>query len=166
LSAWLALGLFLGILLTGLLISGLHAVLTSRSAGVGSALSVLAVPVLLAGYAIYAVVRRALEFQALAREGLEVNGWVVSTRSFARGRASALKYQVTYEYRDGAGRVHRGTGFVSEELWRRLAPGDALELVYLPRKPGVSAIRAEVLAVRQALRNRAEGAVGQGGREA
>ena len=108
----------------------------------------MAVPAAFAGYALYAVVHRALEFQALAREGVEVDGWVVGTRSFARGRASALKYQVTYEYRDGAGRVHRGAGFVSEELWRRLAPGDAVELVYLPRKPGVSAMRAEVLAAR------------------
>jgi len=152
LSAGVALGLFLGVLLIGLLVSGLHAALTGVSAGIGSALSILAVPIVFAGYALYAVVHRALEVQALAREGVEVDGRVVGTRSFARGRAGALKYQVTYEYRDGAGRVHRRTGFVSEELWRRLAPGAAVELVYLPRKPGVSAMRAEVLAARPGLR--------------
>jgi|GEM_PF-4316208 len=62
-----------------------------------------------AGYALYAAAHRALEFGALAREGVDVDGQVVSTRSFARGRAGALKHQVTYEYRDGTGRVHRRT---------------------------------------------------------
>jgi hypothetical protein len=62
-----------------------------------------------AGYALYAAAHRALEFGALAREGVDVDGQVVSTRSFARGRAGALKHQVTYEYRDGTGRVHHRT---------------------------------------------------------
>jgi hypothetical protein len=158
LSIWLGLGLFFGILLIGVLVSGVAAALTSRSAGIGSALSVLAVPVVFAGYALYAVARRGLEFQSLVREGVDADGWVVGKRSFDRGRASALKYQMTCEYRDVAGRTHRRTGFVSEELWRRLAPGDAVELVYLPRKPGVSALRDEVVAARHALQHKAAAA--------
>jgi len=164
-SGWLGLGLFFGLLFIIVLLGVLDAVVAHASGGIGSALSTLAVSLVFAGCAIYAVVRRGLEFQALAREGVDADGWVVSKRSFARGRAGALKYQVTYGYRDGAGRVHRRAGFVSEELWRQLAPGGVVELVYLPRKPTVSALRAEVLVARQALRRSANGADGQDGCE-
>lgn len=147
----LAVVLTAGLLLAIVAVAAIEALLAVLAGNRGAVPVMLAAPLLFVGRFVYVVVRRGLEMRDLAREGTGVQGRVVGKRSFARGRAHALQYQVTYEYRDAAGRGYRRAAFVSEDLWRHLAPGDPVGVVYLPGRPQVSALQADVDAARAAL---------------
>jgi hypothetical protein len=120
--------------------------------GIGGHVSAL-IPVLLIGYALYAVVRRGFEMRRLATEGVETSGTVTRKVTF-RGRGSHRRYQITYAYHDAFGREHSRRSVVSRELYDSLEVGSPVTVVYLPDRPSVSGLLSDVEDARRALERR------------
>jgi len=95
--------------------------------------------------AVYLVIRRGLEMRRLATEGVETTGTVVEKYSSHR-RGSRIRY----EYRDASGQKHQGRAGVSWEYYKAVKVGDPVKVVYLPQRPSVSALWAQVDSVRRA----------------
>jgi hypothetical protein len=105
------------------------------------------IPLLLVGYAVYAIVRRPFEMRWLATEGVESIGTV--TRKVAAFRLH--RYQIKYAYQDSFGREHHNAALVSRDLYDSLEVGSPVRVVYLPRKPSVSGLLSDVEDARRAL---------------
>jgi hypothetical protein len=104
------------------------------------------IPLLLVSYALYAMIRRAFEMRWLATEGVESIGTVRQKSTFRHNR-----YQIKYAYQDSFGREHQHAALVSRELYNNLEVGSPVKVVYLPRKPSVSALLSDVEVARRAL---------------
>jgi hypothetical protein len=118
----------------------------------GTALTVIPM-LLLAGYAIYRVVRRGLEFRQLVEDGVDASATVVSRRLFRNGsgnRAATLRYR----YQDALGRSHEYNSMVSRSIWEAHPEGSAFEIVYSRSRPALSAPRALVEPARKAMNPR------------
>lgn len=94
--------------------------------------------------ALYLVIRRGLEMRRLATEGVEITGTVVE--KYRRRRRERIRY----EYCDASGQKHQGRAGVSWEYYKAVKVGDPVKVVYLPQRPSVSALWAEVDLVRRA----------------
>jgi hypothetical protein len=99
--------------------------------------------------AVYLVIRRGLEMKHLATEGVETTGTVVEKYRRRRGGR-----RIRYEYRDASGQKHQGRAGVSWEYYEAVKVGDPVKVVYLPQRPSVSALLAEVDLVRRAHQHR------------
>jgi hypothetical protein len=104
------------------------------------------IPLLLVGYAVYATIRRGFEMRLLATEGVESIGTVIRKTTFRYNR-----YQIKYAYQDSFGRDHHNAALVSREFYNNLEVGSPVKVVYLPRKPSVSALLSDVEVARRAL---------------
>ncbi len=109
------------------------------------------IPVLLVGYAVYAIIRRGFEMRQLAIEGVETTGTVTRKMTFGGEGDSIRRYQIKYAYHDASGREHSRASLVSEELYDSLEVGDPVKVVYLPSRPSVSGLLSDVELVRRAL---------------
>lgn len=81
------------------------------------------------------------EEQSFRREGVRVAATVTDKdtyqkRSGNRGNSSSTHYRVHYRFSDAGGAAHEGHGDVSRQLWDALQPGGALEVEYVPSRPG------------------------------
>jgi fatty acid desaturase len=104
------------------------------------------IPLLLVGFAVYTFIRRGLEMRWLATEGVESIGTVRQKSTFRHNR-----YQIKYAYQDSFGREHQHFALVPRELYNNLEVGSPVKVVYLPRKPSVSALLSDVEVARRAL---------------
>jgi hypothetical protein len=89
--------------------------------------------------AVYLVIRRGLEMRRLATEGVETTGTVVE-----KYRRRRVGRRIRYEYCDASGQKHQGRAGVSWEYYEAVKAGDPVKVVYLPQRPSVSALWAEV----------------------
>jgi hypothetical protein len=94
---------------------------------------------------VYLVIRRGLEMRRLATEGVETTGTVVEKYRRHRGGS-----RIRYEYCDASGQKHQGRAGVSWKYYEAVKVGDPVKVVYLPQRPSVSALWAEVDLVRRA----------------
>jgi hypothetical protein len=108
--------------------------------------------------AVYLVIRRGLEMRRLATEGVETTGTVVE-KYYRRRRGGR---RIRYEYCDASGQKHQGRAGVSWEYYEAVKVGDPVKVVYLPQRPSVSALWAEVDLVRRAYQR--QSASKEGGR--
>jgi hypothetical protein len=99
--------------------------------------------------AVYLVIRRGLEMRRLATEGVETTGTVVE-KYYRRRRGGRRIRRIRYEYCDASGQKHQGRAGVSWEYYEAVKVGDPVKVVYLPQRPSVSALLAEVDLVRRA----------------
>ncbi len=104
------------------------------------------IPLLLVGYAVYAIIRRGFEMRRLATEGVETTGTVTRKLLFRRNRC-----QIKYAYCDSFGKDYHHTSFVSRELYDSLEVGSPVKVVYLPSRPSVSGLLSDVENARRAL---------------
>jgi len=95
--------------------------------------------------AVYLVIRRGLEMRRLATEGVETTGTVVEKYRRPRGGR-----RIRYEYCEASGQKHQGRAGVSWKYYEAVKVGDPVKVVYLPQRPSVSALWAEVDLVRRA----------------
>jgi hypothetical protein len=95
---------------------------------------------------VYLVIRRGLEMRRLATEGVETTGTVVE-KYYRRRRGGS---RIRYEYCDASGQKHQGRAGVSWEYYKAVKVGDPVKVIYLPQRPSVSALWAEVDLVRRA----------------
>jgi hypothetical protein len=63
--------------------------------------------------------------------------------------------RIRYEYCDASGQKHQGRAGVSWEYYEAVKVGDPVKVVYLPQRPSVSALLAEVELVRRAHQRKA-----------
>jgi|YNPMSStandDraft_2_1061718.scaffolds.fasta_scaffold11936_2 hypothetical protein len=96
--------------------------------------------------AVYLVIRRGSEMRRLATEGVETTGTVVE-KYYRRRRGGR---RIRYEYCDTSGQKHQGRAGVSWEYYEAVKVGDPVKVVYLPQRPSVSALWAQVDSVRRA----------------
>ncbi len=98
---------------------------------------------------VWVVWRRALQARDLAQRGVPVTGEVVSkyTDRMSKIRTRHLRYKFTAA--DGHEYSHRIMADVDD--YHSLDEGDPVELVYLPDKPTVSAMKGMVDIVRKGL---------------
>jgi membrane protein implicated in regulation of membrane protease activity len=99
--------------------------------------------------AVYLVIRRGLEMRRLATEGVETTGTVVEKYRRRRGDR-----RIRYEYCNASGQKHQGRAGVSWKYYEAVKVGDPVKVVYLPQRPSVSALLAEVELVRRAHQHR------------
>ncbi len=104
------------------------------------------IPLLLVGYAVYAIIRRGFEMRRLATEGVETTGTVIRKAGFGPRR-----YQIKYAYHDASGKEYHHASLVSRELYHSLEVGSPVQVVYLPSRPSVSALLSDVELARRAL---------------
>jgi hypothetical protein len=102
--------------------------------------------------AVYLVIQRGLEMRRLATEGVETTGTVVE--KYRRRRGGRRIRRIRYEYCDASGQKHQGRAGVSWEYYEAVKVGDPVKVVYLPQRPSVSALLAEVELVRRAHQHR------------
>jgi hypothetical protein len=81
------------------------------------------------------------EEQSFRREGKRVAATVTDKdtyqrRSGNRSNSSSTHYRVHYRFQDADGAAHEGHGDVSRQHWNELQPGRALEVEYVPSRPG------------------------------
>jgi hypothetical protein len=98
---------------------------------------------------VYLVIRRGLEMRRLAAEGVETTGTVVE-KYYRRRREGETITRIRYEYCDASGQKHQGWAGVSWEYYEAVKVGAPVKVVYLPQRPSVSALWAEVDLVRGA----------------
>jgi hypothetical protein len=134
----IAIGVFVIVLLGALLFSFVDF-------AIGNIIGAI-IPLLLVGYAVYVIIRRTFEMRWLATEGVESIGTVIRKSTFRHKR-----YQIKYAYHDSFGREHQHAALVSRELYNNLEVGSPVKVVYLPRKPSVSALLSDVEVARRAL---------------
>jgi hypothetical protein len=99
--------------------------------------------------AVYLVIQRGLEMRRLATEGVETTGTVVEKYRRRRGVR-----RIRYEYCDASGQKHQGRAGVSWKYYEAVKVGEPVKVVYLPQRPSVSALLAEVDLVRRAHQHR------------
>jgi len=101
--------------------------------------------------AVYVVIWRGSEMRRLATEGVETTGTVVEKYRRHRGvsRRRGVR-RIRYEYCDASGQKHQGWAGVSWEYHEAVKVGDPVKVVYLPQRPSVSALWAEVDLIRRA----------------
>jgi hypothetical protein len=111
--------------------------MTPLLVAVGTAIALL-------GWAIVVTVKRAREIQVLAERGRPAHGRVVDRRATRPrgGHRRNYRVQLMYEMPD-TGERRRWIGVSSSE-WEQLLPGTPVDLVYLPDKPAVFALRSLV----------------------
>jgi hypothetical protein len=85
----------------------------------------------------------------LATEGVETTGTVVEKYRRCRGGR-----RIRYEYCDASGQKRQGRAGVSWKYYEAVKVGDPVKVVYLPQRPSVSALLAEVELVRRAHQHR------------
>jgi len=109
--------------------------------------------------AVYVVIWRGSEMRRLATEGVETTGTVVEKYyrrrrgGFADGKVGSMSIRdeyIRYEYYDASGQKHQGWAEVSWKYYKAVKVGDPVKVVYLPQRPSVSALWAEVDLVRRA----------------
>jgi len=105
--------------------------------------------------AVYLVIQRGLEMRRLATKGVETTGTVVEKYRRRRGvsRHRGVR-RIRYEYCDASGQKHQGRAGVSWEYYEAVKVGDPVKVVYLPQRPSVSALWAELDLVRRAHQHR------------
>ncbi len=94
-------------------------------------------------------VRRGLEMRQLALEGVTHTAHIVDKRTIHRRKTT---YILTYSYQTADGQTFQHSPLVSSDLWHSVQVGDAIEIVYLPTRPHISALKRDVDLARQALR--------------
>ncbi len=104
------------------------------------------IPLLIVGYAVYAIIRLGFEMRRLGAEGVESIGTVTQKVTFRRGRC-----QIKYTYQDKFGREHHRSSLVSRETYDSLEVGSPVKVVYLPKRPSVSGLLSDVEDARRAL---------------
>jgi len=127
-------------LILGVIIA--HAVTSFTSGDIGPILAILFLTV----GAVYFAIRRGLRMRRLATEGVETTGTVVE--KYRDGRSG--RRMIRYEYCDASGQKHQGRAEVSWKYYEAVRVGDPVKVVYLPQRPSVSALWAEVDLVRRA----------------
>jgi hypothetical protein len=109
------------------------------------------IPLLLVGYAVYAIIRRGFEMRRLATEGVETTGTVTQKVIFRRRGRYRGRYQIKYAYHDAFGKDYHRASLVSRELYDSLEVGSPVKVVYLPSRPSVSGLLSDVELARRAL---------------
>lgn len=104
------------------------------------------IPLLLVGYAAYAIIGRVFEMRRLATEGVDTIGTVTQKVMFRRARC-----QIKYAYYDRLGQDYHHTSLVSRELYDSLEVGSPVKVVYLPTRPSISGLLSDVENARRAL---------------
>jgi hypothetical protein len=132
----LAVGSF--VLILGVIIA--HAVTSFTSGDIGAILAILFFTI----GAVYFAIRRGLEMRRLATEGVETTGTVVE-----KYRRRRRRERIRYEYCDASGQKHQGWAGVSWKYYEAVKVGDPVKVVYLPQRPSVSALWAQVDLVRR-----------------
>ncbi len=105
---------------------------------------VLAAVLAVTGLAVWLLFRRGLEMYALTQRGRPVSGRVVERRArHSRGTAGRhRRVKLAYERPDTGPRSRWMV--VSRSEWETLVDGAAVDLVYLPDRPSVFALRSLV----------------------
>ncbi len=108
------------------------------------------IPVAIIGLIVAFIVRRGFQMKALAHEGVAIEGKVI--KKFRQTGSGTTAPYLRYEYMTPTGERYENKIAVDEEVWRNHEVGDAIELVYTPKQPSVSAAKYMVNLSRQALK--------------
>lgn len=114
-------------------------------------LPILLIPSAFIGIAIW----RGRQFGELARRGIPVAGRIV--RKFRSGSVDTVGSRgrrLAFAYTGPDGREYRRAASVTIGKWSEYEEGDAIDLICLPDRPGVSAPAWLVSAAREALAKR------------
>ena len=106
--------------------------------------------ILIGGMVALAVTLRLAQLQELAKRGVLIIGTVVERKAMVVGGMPRLSNarRIQYIYKVSSGAEYKATARVSPTEWGRLAEGGAIELVYLPDRPRVCAVKEAVEKVR------------------
>lgn len=107
------------------------------------------VPLLIITFMILTVVRRGYQMRDLVAHGLPVTGKVLRKMGFDNGKGPRKRF-LRYEF-SIAGHSYSHKIAVTADAYDRYAEGDAIELIYLPDNPKISAHVEMVEQCRQAL---------------
>lgn len=93
-----------------------------------------------------AVFLRELQMRELAARGVLIIGTVLERKAMLPGGLPRLSNarRIEYIYKVNTGAEYRASARVSPAEWGRLAEGGAIELVYLPDRPRVCAVKEAV----------------------
>ncbi len=120
--------------------------LSSLGCGVSGCL----IPLLIVGGAIYVIVRRGFEMKHLFERGEAGTAEVIKKHRRQSVRGPASSAHLRYRFQDRYGRVRERQVAVSEEEYERYQVGDEIEIVYLPDKSRVNAMKSMVELTRSA----------------
>ncbi len=110
----------------------------------------LLIPIAIIGLIVFFIVRRGFQMKALAHEGVAIEGKVI--KKFRQPGSGTNAPYLRYEYTTPTGDRHENKIAVTEEVWQSHEVGDAIELVYTPKQPSVSAAKYMVNLSREALK--------------
>jgi len=106
--------------------------------------------VLILGGVIFLAMQRAMEIKKLVERGLTAQGKVTGKRSVTAPRTSTRRQKLDYRYTDNQGAEHSNTTTLTYTEHNQYQVGDSIEVVYLPERPGISALKSFVDLARQA----------------
>jgi hypothetical protein len=101
---------------------------------------------LLLGIVGLAMFLRMVQMRELAARGVLIIGTVLERKAMLPGALPRLSNarRIQYIYKASTGAEYKATARVSPAEWGRLAEGGAIELVYLPDRPRVCAVKEAV----------------------
>jgi hypothetical protein len=98
----------------------------------------IGIPLLLVLAIVVVVVRRGLQMRQLVEDGIETRGRVVERFSHT-SRTYQSQKRLKYEYRDRHGELHEHVSLVSDSFWNVHPRGMPIAVVYVRRRPEISA---------------------------
>lgn len=101
---------------------------------------------LIIGMVVLAIFLRIIQMRELAARGVLIIGTVVERKAMLPGGLPRLSNarRIAYIYKVSTGAEYKATARVSPAEWGRLSEGGAIELVYLPDRPRVCAVKEAV----------------------
>lgn len=112
-------------------------------------------PLGLIAYTIIHLVRRGFQMKDLAARGVQTDATIIDRQQFATAHGSRRNDRyLRYEYTDGNGIRHTHRAHVVSRDWLASIEGDKIPVVYLPDRPAVSALLADVERARSALQRK------------
>ena len=110
------------------------------------------IPLTIIAMLLWTLVRRDYQMRDLVAQGVPVTGKVIRQLRFTGTRGQRNRY-LRYEFSVGAGRYTHKIAVTVDES-ERYQDGDAIQLIYLPSNPKVSARVEMVEQCRQALQKK------------
>ena len=108
------------------------------------------IPIAIIGLIAAFIVRRGFQMKALAHEGVAIEGTII--KKFRQPGSGTTAPYLRYKYTTPTGERYENKIAVDEDVWQGHEVGDAIELVYTPKRPSVSAAKYMVNLSRQALK--------------
>jgi len=106
--------------------------------------------IVIIGLIVVFIVRRGFQMKALAQEGVAIEGTII--KKFRQPGSGTTAPYLRYEHTTPMGERYENKIAVDEDVWQGHEVGDAIELIYTPKQPSVSATKYMVNLSRQALK--------------